>query len=180
MMPQNFCCEGSQDGNNETSSRGSRVAYADLRRSTTSSDSDSTVSTNADEIGQRKPCRKSRADLEFRLSATYTRRHSSPGPRLAREACTSLKSPSEGSHDNEEGIMRRKKSQPRHRCASMNESVSSILKPPKYSLSLSSSITTVKVATVQLPRFLQPSQALPLLSRSHQDFCAAGAWVNPA
>ena len=125
-MPQHFHCrDGSQEGNdNETSSRRSRVAYADLRGSTASSDSD--------KISQRRPCRKGRADLEFRLSATYTRRHSSPGPRPA-----SLQSPSV---DNEEGILRRRKCQPHHRCASVNESVSSILKPPKYSPS--SSITS--------------------------------------
>ena len=127
---------GSQDSN-ESSSRGSRAAYTDLGRSS-SSDSDSTeVSTNADKISQRRPCRKGRADLEFRLSATYTRRHSSPGPRPARRTSTSLQSPSDGS---KAAIQRRRKCQPHHRCASMNESVSSILKPPKYSPS--SSITS--------------------------------------
>ena len=134
-MPQHqhFRCH---DGSNETSSKG-RVADGDLLRSA-SSDSDSTeISNNADEISQRRPCRKSRADLEFRLSATYTRRHSSPGPRPAREACTSLHSPS---GVNEAAILRRRKFQPHHRCTFMNEFVSSILKPPKYSLS--SSITS--------------------------------------
>ena len=139
-MAQHFRCrDGSQDGSSETSSRGSRVgvAYTDLRRSTASSDSDSTeVSTNADKnkntISQRRPCRKGRADLEFRLSATYTRRHSSPGPRPA-----SLQSLSGG---DEAAILRRRKCQPHHRCVSVNESVSSILKPPKYSPS--SSITS--------------------------------------
>ena len=52
-------------------------------------------------------------------------------------ASSDLQSPS---GDNEEGILRRRKCQPHHRSASMNESVSSILKPPKYSLS--SSITS--------------------------------------
>lgn len=163
MMAQHYRCrDGSQDGSNETSSRSrsrsSRVAYADLggSTSTASSDSDSTEissSTNADKISQRRPCRKSRADLEFRLSATFTRRHSSPGPRPA-----SLQSPS---GDNEEGILRRRKCQPHHRSAFMNESVSSILKPPKYSLS--SSITSESgdsTALPQLPQLLQPSQAL--------------------
>ena len=137
IRPQHYRIgSGSQDSN-ETTSRSSRVAYTDLRRSA-SSDSDSTeVSTNADKISQRRPCRKSRADLEFRLSATYTRRHSSPGPGPARRTSTSLQSPSDGS---EAAILRRRKCQPHHRCTSMNESVSSILKPPKYSPS--SSITS--------------------------------------
>ena len=126
-MPQHqhFRC---RDGSNKTSSKG-RVANGDLLRSA-SSDSDSTeISANTDEIIQQRPCRKSRADLEFRLSATYTRRHSSPGPRTA-----SLQSPS---GVNEAAILRRRKCQPHHRCASVNESVPSILKPPKYSPSSS-------------------------------------------
>lgn len=139
MMPQHqHCRDGRHDGNNATSSR-RRVASANLPNS---SDSNSTpVSTNENKISQRRPPRRSgRADLECRRSATLTqRRHSSPGPRKEATSSTSQQPPS-GAGGNEAAIRHRRKCQPLHRCASMNESVSSILKPSKYSPS--SSITS--------------------------------------
>jgi hypothetical protein len=192
--------DGSRHGNNEISSK-SRRAAADLphlrRLSIASSNSDSTeVSTtkNVDNNkigGQQQQRRPSRQEDFNRLSATYTRRHSSPGSerrakesphtsslqskgksggneaagrgradnnrpsatsytrrhssspgseRRAIEPLPTSSSQSKSGGGNEAAIRRRRKCQPHHRSASINEALSSILKPPKYSPS--SSITS--------------------------------------
>ena len=132
-LPQRSRRDGRHNETSSTSSRMARVADADLSRST-GSDSDSTeIFASEDKISQRRPSRRDRADLECRRSATYTRRHSSPGP--AKEVTTTSQQSPSGV--NEAAIRRRRKCQPLHRCASMNDSVSSILKPSKYSPSSS-------------------------------------------
>ena len=118
-------------------SSGVRFANANhqlIRKSDISTTSDSTNSTevfiNEDKISQRR-----RADLEHRLSTTLTRTHSSLGPSTSKEVTSTLQHNPSSGNNNKAAIRRRRKCQPLHRCESMNESVSSILKPSKYSTS---------------------------------------------
>ena len=145
MMMVHPSCDD-RDSHEDSSSR-IRVADATLRRSSSSDISDSTdgsanISTDKS-TQQRRPRRRIRGDFEFRLSATITRTHPTPEPNeesLPSPAATSRSSsPSGDSNGGGTSIRRRKKCQPRHRCAKTNESITSILRPSKYSSSFSSS-----------------------------------------
>ena len=122
--------------NDENAEASLRSSISTVSTEDSYSDTEATSQRNGPRR-RRRATATSLVDLDPTRSATYTRRHSAP------DHGQEPPPPSSGSGS----TTLRRKCQPRHRCASTNVSVSSIMRPSRYSLSSSISSSGHSVAS---------------------------------